>query len=227
MIIIMCKIKAIIISIAILSCLVLISCAKEQSGTVTQDSETIPEDHILGFSGKIDARESIEEIYNYADYVVIAEVTSVGESFIITGEELDTTLPENEIMYMLNGLRTPYEATVISSYKGDLEVGESYTVLGFNGSLNGYATESDMPDLEVGEIYFMPICVTAPNEWYPYYPGAAMITDCDIDSLSADTNSLDSSSASVEPIMFDIAYTDISTLSDLVGELEALQESNE
>lgn len=177
--------------------------------------KTISEKNILHISGKFEDVGSLEDVYNYADYVVICEVTGVGKSYLRSGKELDTTLPMNEIMETLVGVRTPYEITVMKNFKGNLEAGDVYTVLSLEGILDGYAVDAGLPDLEVGKTYFMPICISDPQESLPYFPALAEINESR--SMLSDRQS------TVEPMMFDSPYDGIDDVSELTNHLEAIK----
>ena len=156
-----------------------------------------------------------EDVFNYADYVVICEVTGVENSYLRSGKMIDPTLPINEIMETLVGLRTPYEITVIKSFKGDLEAGDIYTVVSLEGILDSYAVDAGLPDLEVGKTYFMPICVSDPQESLPYFPAMAII--------NASRSLFSNQQSTVEPMMFDSPYNGIDDVSELTSHLEAIK----
>lgn len=202
----------------------------DNAGEIVSQLDSIPEENILHTSSRTIELETIEAIYDYADYIVIGRVKSKGDSFLISGEELDTSKGQEAVMKQLIGLRTPYEIEVISSYKGDLSAGDSYTILNIQGVLDGYALDSGKPEYEVGDIYFLPISDAAPGESYAYSSAVAKI-DVPVNVMAASTNITSvlssQSSASVTPLGFETAYLNIDTLSELVSELEALQESNE
>lgn len=215
----MMKIRYVLaLALAVFIAISAMSCGAVDESLETSVDETIPEDNILHVQGRINELTTIEEIYDYADYLVVCEVTSKGTAFLMSGE-LDTTLPQNEIMEALTGLRTPYEITVIESFKGDLEAGDTFTVLDLQGTLNGYAVDCGLPVLEVGSVYLMPICIAAEDEVYSYSPALVKI-DAGVSALSADSQS----SADIEPLMFETAYSGIDNYAELVSAITAVSE---
>lgn len=181
--------------------------------------ESIPEENILHISGKIEDIGSLEDVYKYTDYVVICEVTDIGNPYLRSGNTLDTSLPTSEIMKILVGLRTPYEITVKSSYKGSLNPGDSYTVVSLEGQLGGYAVDAGLPNLEVGKTYFMPICISDPDESIPYFPALV-----EIDNTLSKSSDNDSA---IIPLMFDSPYNGINNLANLLNHLQDISNNNQ
>lgn len=173
----------------------------------TKNEPTIPEENILHVSGMLDAKETLEEVYDYADYVVICEVTEKEDSYLSGGKQLDTSLPQDEIMEQLIAVRTPYEITIKESYKGNLEIGSAFTVVSLEGELNGYALDAGLPDLEVGKTYFMPICISDPDEYIPYFPSLA--------TIASEKKKSSTGTAEVVPMMFDAPFENIQNLDSL------------
>ena len=181
-------------------------------GSATTDAGvSVPDENILHVNGMIDAKDSLADVYDYADYVVVCEVTAKGNSYLGNGKELDTTLPKEEIMEQLIAIRTPYEITVKESYKGGLEIGDKYTVVSLEGVLDGYAVDAGLPDLEVGETYFMPICVSDPDESIPYFPALAKVNE------PTGLAKLANSNPTITPLMFDTPFENVSNLDALDG----------
>lgn len=170
----------------------------------------IPEENILHVDGRIDAIGSLEGIYDYADFVVICEVTAKGDAYLKSGEALDTSLPHDRIMQKLIELRTPYEITVKESFKGSLNVGDKYTVISLEGVIDGYEVDAGLPELEVGKVYFIPICISDPEESLPYFPAVASLND---DILT--------------PLMFDDAFVGISNTAELRDTIFDLENTKE
>lgn len=184
------------------------------------DISSIPEDNILRLGGQISAYNTLPEIFASADYVVVCEVTSRDDSYLIDGGELTTGMPHDEIMKELIDLRTPYEIKVLESFKGDLAPNDSFTVLGLNGVIDSYAVDTVFPDLEVGGVYLLPICVASEYEAYPYLQGAARLDGYD------STHALgENSSAAVKTLMYDPPYQEISNVSELTDAVAGLSDN--
>ena len=183
------------------------------------DISSIPEDNILRLGGQVSAYNTLPEIFDCADYVVVCEVTSRGDSYLIDGGELTTGMPHDEIMKELIDLRTPYEIKVLESFKGDLAPNDSFTVLGLNGIIDNYAVDTVFPDLEVGGVYLLPICVASEYEAYPYLQGAARLDGYD------STHALgENSSAAVKTLMYDPPYKEITNVSELADAVAGLSD---
>lgn len=200
-------------TLALMISVMLVMSAVSCASSTTDVGATVPEENILHVNGMIDAKDSLAAIYDYADYVVICEVTAKSDSYLGNGKELDTTLPKEEIMEQLVGIRTPYEITIKESYKGGLEIGNKCTVVLLEGVLDGYAVDAGLPDLEVGETYFMPICVSDPDELIPYFPALAKVDE------PSGLARLTSKKTTLTPMMFDTPFENISDLEALTDVL--------
>lgn len=184
------------------------------------DISSIPEDNILRLGGEISAYNTLPEIFASADYVVVCEVTSRGDSYLIDGGELTFGMPHDEIMKELIDLRTPYEIKVLESFKGDLAPDDSFTVLGLNGIIDNYAVDTVFPDLEVGGVYLLPICVASEYEAYPYLQGAARLDGYDSTHAISDNGG-----AAVKTLMYDPPYKEITNVSELTDAVAGLSDN--
>lgn len=167
---------------------------------------------ILHWSGAFGDVNTLDEEYAVSDYVILCEVTGAGNSFMAgkKGEDPD----EDYIIEHWEGIRTPYTVRVIKCFKGDPEEGGELTVCGLWGEMKGLTlVAGDLPTLEVGKVYMMPVRVSDPDEMLPYFPTLAEIPDYDTSKTPGENGG-----AVLVPAMknYEYTYKGYRTLSDIL-----------
>lgn len=190
--------------------------------TAVGEEKTTSVDHYeeINISSRVLPYRDIDEIYSTCDYIVLAKVTSMSDSYLYNR----TFDPYSDvpIAEQLRHLRTPYDVEIIEVYKGDtVESGDTLTVFTTGGTYAGYIVETSFPELEVGGTYILPVVDLGDNQNYVIRNPMAEVSDVSSDSRSA---VLTSGSAEIIPSMFDSTWEGIDTISDLrdkIAEIEA------
>ena len=193
----------------------------DATDTAVGEEETPSVDHYeeINISSRVLPYRDIDEIYSTCDYIVLAKVTSMSDSYLYNR----TFDPAGDvpIAEQLRHLRTPYEVEIIEVFKGDEAItGDTMTVFTTGGTYAGYIVETSFPELEVGNTYILPVVDFGDNQNYVIRNPMAEISDLSDESRSA----LSSGSAEIIPSMFDSTWEGIDTIADLrdkIAEIEA------
>ena len=185
----------------------------DATDTAVGEEETTSVDHYeeINISSRVLPYRDIDEIYSTCDYLVLAKVTSMSDSYLYNR----TFDPAGDvpIAEQLRHLRTPYDVEIIEVFKGDtIESGDTMTVFTKGGTYAGYIVETSFPELEVGGTYILPVVDLGDNQNYV------------IRNPMAEVSALTSGSAEIIPSMFDSTWEGIDTISDLrdkIAEIEA------
>lgn len=194
----------------------------DATDTAVGEEETTSVDHYeeINISSRVLPYRDIDEIYSTCDYIVLAKVTSMSDSYLYN-RTFDPNGDE-PIAEQLRHLRTPYDVEIIEVFKGDsIESEDTMTVFTKGGTYAGYIVETSFPELEVGGTYILPVVDLGDNQNYVIRNPMAEVSDVSSDSRSA---VLTSGSAEIIPSMFDSTWEGIDTISDLrdkIAEIEA------
>ena len=189
--------------------------------SVETDGETDDDKFIqLGFAS-IHEFETLQQLYDFADGIVIGKITDIGEPYRTDGGKIDSSIFKNRNVHAIEKIRIPFEVTVIYCCKGDFETGETFTYLGLNGPVDGYTFgyKPIMPIPEYGETYLLALGIYSEDEIYLNSPSLLHIESTDEESTELDR------SAKVEPLFFDSAYEGIKNVGDLLDALDSLDKS--
>ena len=194
----------------------------DATDTAVGEEKTTSVDHYeeINISSRVLPYRDIDEIYSTCDYLVLAKVTSMSDSYLYNRTfDPGSDVP---IAEQLRHLRTPYDVEIIEVFKGDtVESGDTLTVFTTGGTYAGYIVETSFPELEVGGTYILPGVDLGANQKYVIRNPMAEVSDVSSDSRSA---VLTSGSAEIIPSMFDSTWEGIDTISDLrdkIAEIEA------
>ena len=194
----------------------------DATDTAVGEEKTTSVDHYeeINISSRVLPYRDIDEIYSTCDYLVLAKVTSMSDSYLYNRTfDPGSDVP---IAEQLRHLRTPYDVEIIEVFKGDtVESGDTLTVFTTGGTYAGYIVETSFPELEVGGTYILPVVDLGDNQNYVIRNPMAEVSDVSSDSRSA---VLTSGSAEIIPSMFDSTWEGIDTISDLrdkIAEIEA------
>lgn len=194
----------------------------DATDTAVGEEETTSVDHYeeINISSRVLPYRDIDEIYSTCDYIVLAKVTSMSDSYLYN-RTFDPNGDE-PIAEQLRHLRTPYDVEIIEVFKGDsIESEDTMTVFTKGGTYAGYIVETSFPELEVGGTYILPVVDLGDNQNYVIRNPMAEVSDVSSDSRSA---VLTSGSAEIIPSMFDSTWEGIDTIADLrdkIAEIEA------
>ena len=194
----------------------------DATDTAVGEEETTSVDHYeeINISSRVLPYRDIDEIYSTCDYIVLAKITSMSDSYLYN-RTFDPNGDE-PIAEQLRHLRTPYDVEIIEVFKGDtIESGDTMTVFTKGGTYAGYIVETSFPELEVGGTYILPVVDLGDNQKYVIRNPMAEVSDVSGESRSA---ALTSGSAEIIPSMFDSTWEGIDTISDLrdkIAEIEA------
>ena len=185
----------------------------DATDTAVGEEETTSVDHYeeINISSRVLPYRDIDEIYSTCDYLVLAKITSMSDSYLYNRTfDPGSDVP---IAEQLRHLRTPYEVEIIEVYKGgEVITGDTMTVFTTGGTYAGYIVETSFPELEVGGTYILPVVDLGDNQNYV------------IRNPMAEVSALTSGSAEIIPSMFDSTWEGIDTISDLrdkIAEIEA------
>ena len=215
--------KAVIyLSISIVIIVIMISVVMISGKESTAASPELPEEaaanQVVEISSRVLPYQDIDEIYSTCDYLVLAKVTSMSDSYLYN-RTFDPAGDE-PIAEQLRHLRTPYDVEIIEVYKGDtVESGDTLTVFTTGGIYAGYIVETSFPELEVGNTYILPVVDLGDNQNYVIRNPMAEVSDVSGDSRST----LSSGSAEIIPSMFDSTWEGIDTISDLRGKIAEIE----
>ena len=123
----------------------------DATDTAVGEEEITSVDHYeeINISSRVLPYPDIERVYSTCDYLVLAKVTSMSDSYLYNR----TFDPAGDvpIAEQLRHLRTPYEVEIIEVFKGDtIESGDTLTVFTTGGTYAGYIVETSFPGLEIG-----------------------------------------------------------------------------
>ena len=193
----------------------------DATDTAVGEEETTSVDHYeeINISSRVLPYRAIEEIHLTCDYLVLAKITSMSDSYLYNRTfDPGSDVP---IAEQLRHLRTPYEVEIIEVYKGgEVITGDTMTVFTTGGTYAGYIVETSFPELEVGNTYILPVVDLGDNQNYVIRNPMAEVSDVSGDSRST----LSSGSAQITASMFDSTWEGIDTISDLrdkIAEIEA------
>ncbi len=193
----------------------------DATDTAVGEEETTSVDHYeeINISSRVLPYRDIDEIYSTCDYLVLAKVTSMSDSYLYNRTfDPDSDVP---IAEQLRHLRTPYDVEIIEVFKGDtIESGDTMTVFTKGGTYAGYIVETSFPELEIGNTYILPVVDLGDNQNYVIRNPMAEVSDVSGDSRST----LSSGSAQITASMFDSTWEGIDTIADLrdkIAEIEA------
>lgn len=193
----------------------------DATDTAVGEEKTTSVDHYeeINISSRVLPYRDIDEIYSTCDYLVLAKVTSMSDSYLYNRTfDPGSDVP---IAEQLRHLRTPYDVEIIEVFKGDtIESGDTMTVFTKGGTYAGYIVETSFPELEVGGTYILPVVDLGDNQNYVIRNPMAEVSDVSGDNRST----LSSGSAEIIPSMFDSTWEGIDTISDLrdkIAEIEA------
>ncbi len=216
--------KAVIyLSISIVIIVIMISVVMISGKESTAASPELPEEaaanQVVEISSRVLPYRDIDEIYSTCDYLVLAKITSMSDSYLYNRTfDPGSDVP---IAEQLRHLRTPYDVEIIEVFKGDtIESGDTMTVFTTGGTYAGYIVETSFPELEVGNTYILPVVDLGDNQNYVIRNPMAEVSDVSGDSRST----LSSGSAEIIPSMFDSTWEGIDTIADLrdkIAEIEA------
>ena len=215
--------KAVIyLSISIVIIVIMISVVMISGKESTAASPELPEEaaanQVVEISSRVLPYQDIDEIYSTCDYLVLAKVTSMSDSYLYN-RTFDPAGDE-PIAEQLRHLRTPYDVEIIEVYKGDtVESGDTLTVFTTGGIYAGYIVETSFPELEVRNTYILPVVDLGDNQNYVIRNPMAEVSDVSGDSRST----LSSGSAEIIPSMFDSTWEGIDTISDLRGKIAEIE----
>ncbi len=193
----------------------------DATDTAVGEEKTTSVDHYeeINISSRVLPYRDIDEIYSTCDYLVLAKITSMSDSYLYNRTfDPGSDVP---IAEQLRHLRTPYDVEIIEVFKGDtIESGDTMTVFTTGGTYAGYIVETSFPELEVGNTYILPVVDLGDNQNYVIRNPMAEVSDVSGDSRST----LSSGSAEIIPSMFDSTWEGIDTIADLrdkIAEIEA------
>ena len=111
------------------------------SADITDESHDHGDPDVLHWSGAFGDVKTLDEEYAVSDYVILCEVTGVGNSYMAGKKDEDPD--EDYIRANWEGMRTPYTVKVIKCFKGGLEEGGELTVCGLWGEMKGLTLVAD------------------------------------------------------------------------------------
>ena len=209
-----------IVMIMIMISVVMIS-GKESAAASPKLPEEAAVNHVVEISSRVLPYRDIDEIYSTCDYIVLAKVTSMSDSYLYN-RTFDPNGDE-PIAEQLRHLRTPYEVEIIEVFKGDEAItGDTMTVFTTGGTYAGYIVETSFPELEVGNTYILPVVDFGDDQNLVIQTAMAEIDD----ELTASVSSVNSNgSAQISASMFDSTWEGIDTIADLRDEIDAIKEN--
>ena len=195
----------------------------DATDTAVGEEKTTSVDHYeeINISSRVLPYRDIDEIYSTCDYLVLAKVTSMSDSYLYNRTfDPNSDVP---IAEQLRHLRTPYEVEIIEVFKGDEAItGDTMTVFTTGGTYAGYIVETSFPELEVGNTYILPVVDFGDDQNLVIQTAMAEIDD----ELTASVSSVNSNgSAQISASMFDSTWEGIDTIADLRDEIDAIKEN--
>ena len=221
----MMKKAVICLSVGIVMIMIMISVVMISGKESAAASPKLPEEaavnHVVEISSRVLPYRDIDEIYSTCDYIVLAKVTSMSDSYLYN-RTFDPNGDE-PIAEQLRHLRTPYEVEIIEVFKGDEAItGDTMTVFTTGGTYAGYIVETSFPELEVGNTYILPVVDFGDDQNLVIQTAMAEIDD----ELTASVSSVNSNgSAQISASMFDSTWEGIDTIADLRDEIDAIKEN--
>ena len=221
----MMKKAVICLSVGIVMIMIMISVVMISGKESAAASPKLPEEaavnHVVEISSRVLPYRDIDEIYSTCDYIVLATVTSMSDSYLYN-RTFDPNGDE-PIAEQLRHLRTPYEVEIIEVFKGDEAItGDTMTVFTTGGTYAGYIVETSFPELEVGNTYILPVVDFGDDQNLVIQTAMAEIDD----ELTASVSSVNSNgSAQISASMFDSTWEGIDTIADLRDEIDAIKEN--
>lgn len=143
--------------ISALLCVLILASGYSNVQNTSDDTQNVDsEKEYVKFSMDFLKIESLEGVLGLCDCYVLAKVNSRGESYLRSGE-FDPNRTDKSVSQQLMSIQTPYEIEILEVYMGDLEVGSTVTAAAAHGEIADYIVDFGLPELEVGEIYLMPL----------------------------------------------------------------------
>lgn len=168
--------------------------------------------------------ESLEGILGFYDYFVLCKVNSRGKSYLRSGE-FDPSETDKSITEQLMSIQTPYEIEVLEIYKciqDDFEVGNTITAVAAHGEIANYIVDFGLPQLEIGEIYLLPLDHPYSNDEF------GIVTSYSVKVSQTSELSTDSSKAAeLEPLMHTEPYKNFQTLQDFEIKVAEIMNSSD
>ena len=220
----MMKKAVVILSIGIIIIIIMISAVMISGKESTAASPELPEEatvnQVVEISSRVLPYRDIDEIYSTCDYLILAKVTSMSDSYLYNRTfDPNSDVP---IAEQLRHLRTPYDVEIIEVYKGVEAISDdTMTVFTTGGTYAGYTVVTSFPELEVGNTYILPVVDFGDNQNLVIQTAMAKIDS----ELSASVSSVNSNgSAQITASMFDSTWEGIDIIADLRDEIDVIKE---
>lgn len=195
--------------ISALLCVLILASGCSNVQNASDDTQNVDsEKEYVKFSMDFLKIESLEGVLGLCDCYVLAKVNSRGESYLRSGE-FDPNRTDKSVSQQLMSIQTPYEIEILEVYMGDLEVGSTVTAAAAHGEIADYIVDFGLPELEVGEIYLMPLDHTYGDD------ELGIVTSSSVKVSQIETLSTDSAqTATLTPLMRTAPYDGLETLQD-------------